>query len=175
VGINVKNGRFSRYPTQSFGSFFPAKYNSATAIRYGRMRPMVVVRRKKPAKRTGTKPGKERILDAAERLFARDGFYGISVRDITEEAGVDVALVSYHFGGKRELFTAVFQPRAVCPCGRRRHSGFEAGPGGDCRQVSEAPLTPSGSVAEAGSFEVRVGSAAGCWSHYRRLSGSEIS
>lgn len=73
---------------------------------------MVVVRRKKPAKKTGTKPGKERILDAAERLFARHGFYGISVRDITEEAGVDVALVSYHFGGKRELFAAVFQRRA---------------------------------------------------------------
>src|SRR6202521_1236810 len=76
------------------------------------MRPMVVVRRKKPAQKTGTRPGKERILDAAERLFARHGFYGISVRDITEEAGVDVALVSYHFGGKRELFTAVFQRRA---------------------------------------------------------------
>src|SRR5882724_3417897 len=76
------------------------------------MRPMVVVRRKKSVKKTGTKPGKERILDAAERLFARHGFYGVSVRDITEEAGVDVALVSYHFGGKRELFTAVFQRRA---------------------------------------------------------------
>src|SRR5260370_13816403 len=76
------------------------------------MRPMVVVRRKKSTKNTVTKPGKERILDAAERLFARHGFYGVSVRDITEEAGVDVALVSYHFGGKRELFTAVFQRRA---------------------------------------------------------------
>ena len=62
---------------------------------------MVVVRSKITRKRTGTKPGKERILDAAERLFARHGFYGISVRDITEAAGVDVALVSYHFGGKR--------------------------------------------------------------------------
>ena len=56
--------------------------------------------------------GKERILDAAENLFARHGFYGVSVRDITEAAKVDVALVSYHFGGKRELFTAVFQRRA---------------------------------------------------------------
>ncbi|HEY2685696.1 MAG TPA: TetR family transcriptional regulator [Steroidobacteraceae bacterium] len=56
--------------------------------------------------------GKERILDAAESLFARHGFYGVSVRDITEAARVDVALVSYHFGGKRELFTAVFQRRA---------------------------------------------------------------
>src|SRR6204780_5254786 len=76
------------------------------------MRPMVVVRRKISSKKTGTKPGKERILDSAERLFARHGFYGISVRDITEAAGVDVALVSYHFGGKRELFATVFQRRA---------------------------------------------------------------
>jgi AcrR family transcriptional regulator len=73
---------------------------------------MAIVRRKIPSKKPGTKPGKERILDAAERLFARHGFYGVSVRDITEAAGVDVALVSYHFGGKRELFAAVFQRRA---------------------------------------------------------------
>ncbi len=52
------------------------------------------------------------MLDAAEHLFARHGFDGVSVRDITTAAGVDVALISYHFGGKRELFTAVFQRRA---------------------------------------------------------------
>jgi AcrR family transcriptional regulator len=63
-------------------------------------------------KKAGAKPGKERILDAAERLFARHGFYGVSVRDITEAAEVDVALVNYHFGSKRELFAAVFQRRA---------------------------------------------------------------
>jgi AcrR family transcriptional regulator len=72
----------------------------------------MLVRRKKASKKPGIKPRKERILDAAERLFARHGFYGVSVRDITEAAAVDVALVSYHFGGKRELFTAVFQRRA---------------------------------------------------------------
>jgi AcrR family transcriptional regulator len=72
---------------------------------------MAIARRKKANKRSaaGTKSGKERILDAAERLFARHGFYGVSVRDITQAADVDVALVSYHFGGKRELFAAVFQ------------------------------------------------------------------
>jgi AcrR family transcriptional regulator len=73
---------------------------------------MVLRRKRKTPKAPGRKPGKERILDAAERLFARHGFYGISVRDITEAAEVDVALVSYHFGGKRELFAAVFQRRA---------------------------------------------------------------
>lgn len=63
-------------------------------------------------KKTPARPGKERILDAAEQLFARRGFYGVSLRDITQAAGVDVALVGYHFGGKRALFTAVFERRA---------------------------------------------------------------
>jgi len=58
------------------------------------------------------KPAQERILDAAEELFAQRGFYGVSVREITQAAGVDVALVSYHFGAKRALFTAVFERRA---------------------------------------------------------------
>ncbi|MGH8309797.1 MAG: TetR family transcriptional regulator, partial [Steroidobacteraceae bacterium] len=44
------------------------------------------------------RPTPDRILDAAEQLFARRGFHGVSVRDITSEAGVDVALVNYHFG-----------------------------------------------------------------------------
>jgi len=72
----------------------------------------MVVRRKKISKQASTRPGKDRLLDAAEQLFARHGFYGVSVRDITQAADVDVALVSYHFGGKRELFAAVFQRRA---------------------------------------------------------------
>ena len=77
------------------------------------MRGMAVARRKITKQKTaGPRPGKERILDAAERLFARHGFYGVSVRNITDAAEVDVALVNYHFGSKRELFAAVFQRRA---------------------------------------------------------------
>ena len=63
-------------------------------------------------KKAPVRNGKERILDAAEQLFARRGFYGVPLRDITQAAGVDVALVGYHFGGKRELFAAVFERRA---------------------------------------------------------------
>ncbi len=55
---------------------------------------------------------RERILDAAERLFAAQGFHAVSVRDITTAAGVDVALVNYHFGGKLALFEDVFMRRA---------------------------------------------------------------
>ena len=55
---------------------------------------------------------KEKILDAAEKLFAMRGFYGVTVREITKEAGVDVALANYYFGKKRDLFEAVFLRRA---------------------------------------------------------------
>lgn len=50
-------------------------------------------------------------MDAAEKLFARRGFHGTSLRDITGAAGVDLALVNYHFGGKKQLLAAVVARR----------------------------------------------------------------
>jgi AcrR family transcriptional regulator len=52
------------------------------------------------------------ILDAAEDLFSRHGFYGVTVRQVAAEVGVDTALIHYYFGAKRELFDAVFARRA---------------------------------------------------------------
>jgi len=54
---------------------------------------------------------KERILDAAELLFAEHGIAGVPVRDITEAAGVNVASVNYYFGSKTELVRSVFLRR----------------------------------------------------------------
>jgi AcrR family transcriptional regulator len=54
---------------------------------------------------------KSRILDVAEQLFARDGLDRVSIRDITDGAGVNLAAVNYHFGGKDELIAAVFERR----------------------------------------------------------------
>jgi AcrR family transcriptional regulator len=71
-----------------------------------------VATKKSPVRGGKERNGKERILDAAEQLFAQRGFYGVPLRDITKAAGVDVALVGYHFGGKLELFRAVFERRA---------------------------------------------------------------
>jgi AcrR family transcriptional regulator len=51
---------------------------------------------------------KTRILLAAKKLFAKQGFEGTSVRQICEEAGGNVALVSYHFGGKENVYRAIF-------------------------------------------------------------------
>ena len=53
-------------------------------------------------------PTKDKILDAAERLFARDGFDATSLRAITTEAQVNLAAVNYHFKSKEALMLAVF-------------------------------------------------------------------
>lgn len=50
---------------------------------------------------------RDRILDAAERLFAEKGFEGASVRDLAAAAGVNLAAINYHFGGKESLYRAV--------------------------------------------------------------------
>jgi AcrR family transcriptional regulator len=55
---------------------------------------------------------RQTILDAAEALFSRHGFYGVTVRQVAAEAGVDTALIHYYFGAKRELFDSVFARRA---------------------------------------------------------------
>ncbi|TNJ62287.1 TetR/AcrR family transcriptional regulator [Paenibacillus hemerocallicola] len=52
---------------------------------------------------------KMKILLAAKKLFAKQGFDGTSVRQICDEAGANVALVSYHFGGKDNVFVALFK------------------------------------------------------------------
>jgi AcrR family transcriptional regulator len=49
----------------------------------------------------------QRILAAAERLFADHGYANVSVRDIADEAGVTHPLIYYHWGSKRELLAAV--------------------------------------------------------------------
>ena len=52
---------------------------------------------------------RERVLDAAESLFASKGYAATSVRDITSEAGCNVASVNYHFGGKDKLYLETFR------------------------------------------------------------------
>jgi len=67
--------------------------------------------RGRPSKSAGVDL-KQTILDAAEGLFARHGFYGVTTRQVAAEAGVDTALIHYYFGAKRELFDAVLLRRA---------------------------------------------------------------
>lgn len=53
----------------------------------------------------------EKILNAAEELFAQSSYDAVSIRHITQKAGVKLALAHYHFGAKKELFDAVVKRR----------------------------------------------------------------
>ena len=50
---------------------------------------------------------REHILIAAEQLFGERGFDGTSVRDIAQNAGVNLAMISYYFGSKEKLLEAL--------------------------------------------------------------------
>ena len=63
-----------------------------------------------PEKEVATKAA---VLRAAERLFALNGFQTVSVRDITAEAGVNLASVNYHFGSKDALLFEIFRRRTA--------------------------------------------------------------
>jgi len=52
---------------------------------------------------------RQRIIETSLRLFAEHGFKGVSVRDISAAAGVNVASVSYHFGSKQGLYRTIFE------------------------------------------------------------------
>ncbi len=64
-------------------------------------------------------PTRDRILDAAEKLFAAHGLDAPSLRDITTAAKVNLAAVNYHFGTKDDLICAVFD-RLLAPISSRR-------------------------------------------------------
>jgi AcrR family transcriptional regulator len=54
----------------------------------------------------------EAILDAAERVFARFGYEGATMKLIAEETGLAQALLHYYFKTKEKLYEAVFERRA---------------------------------------------------------------
>jgi AcrR family transcriptional regulator len=56
---------------------------------------------------------KQKILDAAERLFAEQGYSATSLRQIIAEAGVNLASVHYHFGSKEELLYELILRKAA--------------------------------------------------------------
>jgi AcrR family transcriptional regulator len=51
------------------------------------------------------------ILAVAEQLFAEQGFDGTSVRDIAQQANVNLAMISYYFGSKEKLLEALIEDR----------------------------------------------------------------
>jgi len=89
----------------------------------------------------GNKSG--RILDAAEELFSQRGFDGVTMRQISTKANVDVALANYYFGKKLKVFYAVFDRRASLLSDSRREVLMESsGKTQTLEQIIEAFLLP---------------------------------
>ena len=75
---------------------------------------------------------KDRILYAAEELFAQQGFASTSLRQVTSRADVNIAAVNYHFGSKDNLVNEVFRRRMDVMSAQRLdalHRALEAAPG----------------------------------------------
>jgi AcrR family transcriptional regulator len=70
---------------------------------------------------------KHTILDAAETLFAEQGYAATSLRQLTTRAGVNLAAVNYHFGGKQALAQAVLA-RRISPINAERLRRLDAIP-----------------------------------------------
>lgn len=86
----------------------------------------------------------ERLLDAAERLFAARGVDAVSVRAVNAAAGANVAAVHYHFGSKEALVDAVLR-RRMDALGERRRAMLAALPADRAptvRAVMEALVLP---------------------------------
>lgn len=96
---------------------------------------------------------KQRILDAAERLFGEKGFDLVSLRDITDEADVTLALASYHFGTKQKLFEDVVARRAKMLCDKRKARLSELGDEHTVRDLLEAFIAPLFELLESGDSE----------------------
>lgn len=60
---------------------------------------------------SGEGEARERILDAAARLFAQKGFAATTVRDIAAAAGINLAMIHYYFGNKDGLYRAIFEEK----------------------------------------------------------------
>lgn len=54
----------------------------------------------------------DKILQAATRLFARENFSAVSIKQIAAASGVNSALISYYFGGKKNLYQEVLYTEA---------------------------------------------------------------
>lgn len=72
-----------------------------------------------------TGSAKQRLLEAAEALFAERGFDAVSVRDMTTAAKMNVAAVNYHFGSREGLLAAVIV-RYVTPINEERLARLDA-------------------------------------------------
>jgi AcrR family transcriptional regulator len=115
---------------------------------------------RKPAEAPPAAGTRERILDTAEQLFAREGPAAVTLRAIAAAAEVNVAAVNYHFGSKDKLFEEMFL-RRVAPLNEERLrllAGCLAEAGGRPRleAVVAAYVQPAMRLADSASASARA-------------------
>ncbi|PSJ37530.1 TetR/AcrR family transcriptional regulator [Zobellella taiwanensis] len=90
------------------------------------------------------KDTKQKILDAAEVLFAEQGFSETSLRLITSAADVNLASVNYHFGSKKDLIKAVMDRYLALfmPAADQALQRLLAEPGINLHQVFDSFVAP---------------------------------
>jgi AcrR family transcriptional regulator len=104
---------------------------------------------------------KDKILDAAERLFGEQGYSETSLRHIIADAGVNLAAIHYHFGSKEDLLVHLIR-RRVEPINRDRLAlldRFEAEAGGvpvPVERLLEAFLLPAAQASSHNPELVRL-------------------
>jgi len=102
---------------------------------------------------------KEKIINAAEKLFASMGFLGTSLRAIVREADVNLAAIYYHFGSKEELFIVVVK-RVAQPIVREQLRQLkileESEKLPSIPEVLTAFVTPPLRILQQGSDESRI-------------------
>jgi AcrR family transcriptional regulator len=114
---------------------------------------------------TDTRSTAERILETAERLFAIQGYHGVSIREIAKESDVALNLVRYHFGSKDDLFRAVTNHRLQAMCSifiSSLESAQRAAKDGE-------PLDVRGIVSAYAYALERMNAEGPGWNHYLRL------
>ncbi|HEY2503877.1 MAG TPA: helix-turn-helix domain-containing protein [Mycobacterium sp.] len=83
----------------------------------------------------------QRILDAATEVFATRGFGAATMADVVAGSGASIGSIYHHFGGKNELFLAIFKQMANAVDGRieaaMEQAGSQAGEDADPRRIFE--------------------------------------
>ena len=78
---------------------------------------------------------RERLLQAAETLFAERGFEATTLRELSTLAGGNLAAIHYHFGSKEALLESIFAARAA-PIAERRLALLAACPRNEAGQLA---------------------------------------
>lgn len=56
----------------------------------------------------------KKLMEVGTQLFAERGVNGVSIRELSMAAGTSISMISYHFGSKEGLYSAVLQQQFAC-------------------------------------------------------------